>query len=178
MPRRDPLAWIVLLLLASCTGSITDQEPGPADRDGGATPTADAAGAADAAPAGPLYDQLSPDEQQLFDTINAERTMRGLTPVVLRDTLICAARRHSDDVGPKGLCSHTGSDGSSPGTRVQACGGGGWTGEIIACGQQTPRGAVDAWLNSPGHRDIMLDGAKREIGVAVTNNYWTGIFDN
>jgi uncharacterized protein YkwD len=124
------------------------------------------------------YGSLSEPERELFDLINDERTARGLQPVVLRDDLVCAARRHSDDVGPARSCSHTGTDGSSPTQRVDACGGGGWTGEIIACGQGTPRAAVDAWLSSPGHNAIMLGASKREIGVAMTANYWTAIFDD
>jgi uncharacterized protein YkwD len=61
---------------------------------------------------------------------------------------------------------------------VVTCGGGGWSGEIIACGQGTPRAAVDAWINSPGHNAIMFGATKREVGVAMTDNYWTAIFDD
>lgn len=127
---------------------------------------------------GTLYEQLDPVLQQLFDEINGERTDRGLSPVTLRADLICAAERHSADIGPRSDCTHTGSDGSQPGDRVADCGGRGWTGEIVACGQGTPAGAVDAWLNSPGHRAIMLGASKSEIGVGVANNFWTAIFDD
>jgi uncharacterized protein YkwD len=150
-------------------GSVADQD-GASPADAGVW--ADAA-APDAEPTG-----LSPIEQELYELINEERTSRGLGAVTPRETLICAARRHSDDIGATQSCTHTGSDWSSPGDRVEDCGGGGWSGEIVACGQSTPRRAVDAWLNSPGHRTIMLGSGKREIGVAVTNNYWTAIFDN
>jgi uncharacterized protein YkwD len=121
---------------------------------------------------------LTAQEKDLLDTINAERAAMGLVPVVLRQTLICAAEAHSMDVGAVGSCSHTGTDGSDPTVRVQRCGGGGWSGEIIACGQGTPRGAVDAWIGSPGHNAIMFGASKREIGVAMHNNYWTAIFDD
>lgn len=91
------------------------------------------------------------------------------------DHLMCAARRHADDVGPKNLCSHTGSDGSDPGDRAAACGGG-WSGEIIACGQATAADAVQAWLGSPGHRAVLTDPNNRHVGVAMNNHYWVGIF--
>ena len=186
--------WVMIAAGFACTGNITTSDdpiidPGEGPDAGETTPgDARPQGQPDAAPPdppdaapvdpGPLYDQLSADAQGVFDTINEERVAAGLQLVELRDTLVCAAQSHSDDIGPNQVCGHTGTDGSSPGDRVNSCGGGGWTGEIVACGQGTPRSAVDAWLNSPGHRGIMLDGSKREIGVAVVNNYWTAIFDN
>jgi len=159
----------LVLFLVACSGEI-DNGSGNGNSGGAdaATPTG----------GGALYDALPSQLQGLFDTINAERAQRGLQLVVLRETLICAAGVHSDDVGPISSCSHTGSDGSSPGNRVDGCGGGGWSGEIIACGQGTPRSAVDAWINSPGHNAIMFGSSKRQIGVAVTNNFWTAIFDD
>jgi uncharacterized protein YkwD len=122
------------------------------------------------------YEGLSAEEQELFELINEERAARGLPRVALRPELVCAARRHSDDVGPAQSCSHTGTDGSSPSERVNACGGGGWSGEIIACGQSTARRAIDAWLGSPGHNAVMLGVSRREVGVAMTSNFWTAIF--
>ena len=149
-------------------GSTGRDAPRPSDGGGWAD-----AVVPDAEPTG-----LTPIEQELYELINEERTSRGLAAVTPRETLICAARRHSDDIGATHSCTHTGSDWSSPGDRVEDCGGGGWSGEIVACGQSTPRGAVDAWLGSLGHRTIMLGSGKREIGVAMTDNYWTAIFDD
>lgn len=120
---------------------------------------------------------LSAEEQALLDAINAERAERGIPAVTLRDDLVCAAARHSLDIGERRACTHTGSDGSEPGDRVRDCGGPGWSGEIVACGYGTPAGAVGGWLSSPGHRQIMLDGGLRRVGVAMHENYWTAIFD-
>lgn len=120
---------------------------------------------------------LSATEDELLATINAERTSRGLSPVALRDDLLCAAQDHSADIGGREVCSHEGASGAGPGERVDACDGSGWSGEIVACGQTTPRQAVDGWLNSPGHRGIMLDADQKTIGVAMSNNYWTAVFD-
>lgn len=180
------------LLISGCSGLIT---PGDGDDDDDTLPRADAGdpapGSPDAAPASgadatplpppdasPDYTALSPQEQELFDTINAERVAMGLVAVELRPDLNCAATRHSADVGATQTCTHTGSDGSSPGDRVAGCpGGAGWSGEIVACGQGTPRSAVDAWIGSPGHNAIMFDAGQRYIGVAMFNNFWTAIFD-
>jgi len=47
----------------------------------------------------------------------------------------------------------------------------GWSlGENLAWGTgsyATPRGAVDAWMNSEGHRDNILRRAYREVGIGV-----------
>ena len=47
----------------------------------------------------------------------------------------------------------------------------GWIlGENLAWGTGslgTPRGAVDAWMNSPGHRANLLKGGYREVGVGI-----------
>jgi len=120
---------------------------------------------------------LSAVEQDLLATINKERTDRGLSKVVLRDDLVCAAQHHSKDIGERKACSHDDRDGSGPGERVTVCGGDGWAGEIVACGQTTPRGAVDGWLGSPGHKAIMLDPDQETVGVAMFGNYWTAVFD-
>lgn len=178
-------AWWLVCALTACTGTVTiepdgegddDDTPPPAAADATpGTPTPDAA--VSAPDADPGAATLSPQEQELHRLINEERVARGLQPVELRPDLNCAAARHSQDIGATGSCTHTGSDGSSPGTRVADCSGSGWTGEIVACGQGTPRAAVDAWIGSAGHNAIMFTPGQRFIGVAMHNNFWTAIFD-
>ncbi len=185
--------WFLILATSAlaCVGGIVEDQPVHPDGGGGVNPSdggsaggedgprpVDGGGWADAEALDAEPSGLTAIEEELYGLINEERTSRGLGPVALRETLNCAARRHSDDIGATQSCTHTGSDWSSPGDRVEDCGGGGWSGEIVACGQSTARRAVDAWLGSPGHRSIMLGSGKREIGVAMTNNYWTAIFDD
>ncbi len=180
----NAVVTIAAVLAAACSGTVTI-EPGPGDPGGGDDDGPPAAGAdagttpqPGAADAAEVPTGLSDLEFALFEEINLQREMRGLSRVSLRDDLNCAVRRHSDDVGSVGECSHTGTDGSTPGSRVTDCGGPGWTGEIIACGQGTPESAVQAWINSPGHNEIMFTPTQVHIGVAMHNNYWTAIFDN
>lgn len=114
---------------------------------------------------------------ELLDTINRERTARKLPALVENPGLTCAATRHSKDIGTRRACTHTGRDGSNPGVRIKACGlkTMGW-GEIVACGQKTPRAAVDGWLKSPPHRAIMLSKDYKYFGANMFNNYWTVAF--
>ncbi len=137
-------------------------------------------GGADAGPGGggATYDELDAELQELFDLINEEREAAGVSPVALRGDLVCAAQVHSDDIGDTQTCSHDGSDGSEFPDRVRACDGDSVTAETVACGQQSPRAAVDGWLNSPPHRDIMLGAGRRHVGIGVHQNYWTAVYDD
>lgn len=46
-----------------------------------------------------------------------------------------------------------------------------WAGENLVRGTgMTPKGMVRAWMNSPGHRHILLNGKARRAGVAVTRD--------
>ena len=122
-------------------------------------------------PAPPTSNQL----KKLVNMINAERKSRGLHALKIDPKLNCAAEMHSKDVGPKKLCQHNGTDGSSPWDRAKKCGTSA-SRENIACGQRTPRAAVDAWLKSPGHFKNMMAKDINYIGVGEANFYWTNIF--
>jgi len=113
--------------------------------------------------------------QALADTINSARKSRGLSEVKVELQLNCAAKRHADDIGVKKICGHTGSDGSSPWDRAKDCGTSA-DGEIVACGQGSPKAAVDAWTLSPGHAAIMYAPNQTVVGVGMLNNYWVAIF--
>jgi uncharacterized protein YkwD len=113
--------------------------------------------------------------QALADAINSARKSRGLSEVKVELQLNCAAKRHADDIGVKKICGHTGSDGSSPWDRAKDCGTSA-DGEIVACGQGSPKAAVDAWTMSPGHAAIMYAPNQTVVGVGMLNNYWVAIF--
>jgi uncharacterized protein YkwD len=177
---------MVALLTTACLGKVPGEDPGlDADLvaiDAASQPGVDAPlGSPDAAlPAdamGSLLASLSEDERGTFLAINEARTSRGLSAVELRADLICAARNHSDDIGPREACTHTGSDGSDAGDRLAACDGEGWSNEIVSCGYSTPQGAVDGWLTSPSHRYAMLKSTQAFVGVGSNNEYRTALFD-
>ena len=124
----------------------------------------------------PCENKPTPNKlKKLVNIINAERKARGLHALKVDPKLNCAAQMHSDDVGPKKLCQHNGTDGSSPWARAEKCGTTA-NRENIACGQQTPRAAVDAWIKSPGHFKNMMSKNINYIGVGENNFYWTNIF--
>lgn len=113
--------------------------------------------------------------KRMVNLINKERKAKGLHALKVDPKLNCAAQMHSDDIGPKRLCQHEGTDGSSPWDRAERCGTRAFA-ENVACGQGTPRQAVDGWLNSPGHYKNMMNEKLEFIGLGVNNNFWTNIF--
>lgn len=46
-----------------------------------------------------------------------------------------------------------------------------YAGEVLARGYDTPYKTVRAWMNSPGHRAIILSGKYRKIGVGVRGTH-------
>jgi uncharacterized protein YkwD len=103
------------------------------------------------------------------------------TALAWNDLLQSAATRHSKDMAGKNFFSHTGSDGSSAGTRITQAGYA-WStwGENIAAGYGTVQAVVDGWMASPGHCANLMKPAFRHVGVACVNNststykkYWT-----
>jgi uncharacterized protein YkwD len=109
--------------------------------------------------------ELTP-QQKVLKLVNEQRAAAGCPALVMHDKLKTAAQRHANDMANNNFFSHTGSNGSTFITRVDTTGYN-WVmlGENIAAGYSTPRGVVDGWMNSPGHRANILNCGFREIGV-------------
>ncbi|WP_030813155.1 CAP domain-containing protein [Streptomyces sp. NRRL F-2799] len=121
----------------------------------------------------------SGDVARVVELVNAERAKVGCSPVELNSTLTKAAQDHSADMAAHNTMSHTGSDGSDPGSRITAAGYQ-WSayGENVAYGYSTPEQVMAGWMNSPGHRENILNCSYKEIGVGLAQpgSYWTQDF--
>jgi hypothetical protein len=120
---------------------------------------------------------LTDDEAALLSLINDYRVQNGLSPLGVSPTLTAAARWMSEDMAENGYAGgHVDSLGRGPRERITAFGyvGSGW-GEVIAWGQHTPEQVFQAWRNSPGHNDVMLQPYFVVAGVGNTADpwYWT-----
>jgi uncharacterized protein YkwD len=111
--------------------------------------------------------------------LNGERADRGLAPLAPNAKLASAATAYAQDLVAGSYFSHTGRDGSGVLDRLQRSGyvppDAGWAlGENLAWGTgslATPGAIMQAWMNSPGHRDNILNPDYREIGIgAVIGN--------
>ncbi|RDI43113.1 CAP domain-containing protein [Falsibacillus pallidus] len=122
---------------------------------------------------------LSAYEQQVVDLTNKERTQRGLSPLKVDTALSKMARDKSADMQKNNYFDHQSPTYGSPfdmmkkyGISYQSAG------ENIAMGQQTPQEVVNAWMNSQGHRENILNPNYTHIGVGYVENghYWTQEF--
>jgi uncharacterized protein YkwD len=123
-------------------------------------------------------------ELEVLALLNQERANENLPPLSIDMRLLDAARRHNNDMAINDFFSHTGSDGSSPFDRIADTGYPAMSaGENIAAGYRTATAAVQAWMNSSGHRANILNSGYEHIGVAYIydsdasyGHYWTTDF--
>ncbi len=107
--------------------------------------------------------------------LNGVRADAGLPPLTLNAKLGAAATAYAQDLVAGSYFSHTGRDGSTIRTRLAAVGylpeDAGWAiGENLAWGTgplATPGSIMQAWMNSEGHRENILNPEYREIGIGV-----------
>jgi len=101
--------------------------------------------------------------------VNKARAQNGASPLGINQDLTSAAQQHSDDMARTNNMDHTGSDGSSPGDRCQKAGFN-WSAvaENIAFGQDSMDSVMDSWLNSPGHRENIMNPEYTMMGSAVS----------
>jgi uncharacterized protein YkwD len=114
----------------------------------------------------------------LLALVNDYRATQGLPRLASTAALDAAALGHARDMTSNGFFSHTGSGGSTVGSRTRATGCS-WTGvsENIAMGQTTPSAAMTIWINSPGHRRNIL-GPYTQFGEGRVGNTWVTVFAN
>ncbi|MBU2960638.1 CAP domain-containing protein [Citreicella sp. C3M06] len=106
-------------------------------------------------------------EYSVLDSVNALRQARGVAPLQLNAQLNAAAATHSRDMSVQNRPWHFGSDGSSPIDRVQRVGyTGRLVGENISETYETETETLAAWMEDPATRDVILDAAARDLGIA------------
>jgi len=110
-------------------------------------------------------------ESSLIQLINQERQSRDIGTLSQQSQLTAAARVHSEDMACNDFVSHTGSDGSLPWDRARAQGYNySAIAENIFAGSSSAQSIFNGWMNSPGHRDNMLNPTYTEIGIGY--QYW------
>jgi uncharacterized protein YkwD len=149
---------------------VRERDMGPNDREG--------VGAADVCPDPALVPApatLPAITETTLCLLNGERTDRGLAPLAVNARLTAAATAYAGDLVAGTYFSHTGRDGSSVRDRIQRTGylpgDADWLiGENLAWGTgglATPGSIMQAWMNSPGHRENILNPEFREIGIGI-----------
>ena len=119
--------------------------------------------------------ELFQAEVEAIHLLNLERRQAGLAPLRWNRELSSAARWFAQDaVEAMGgaYCAHVDSLGRSPGQRMRAFGFihlGAWA-ENVLCGYASPANTVRAWMQSPPHRQNVLNPAYREVGLGYYRN--------
>ncbi|MEV7520727.1 CAP domain-containing protein [Streptomyces sp. NPDC091371] len=131
------------------------------------------------APPKPSAPAPSGSAAQVLALVNQERAAAGCPALSLNAKLTKAAQDHSADMAAHSNMSHTGSDGSDAGQRITRAGYA-WSsyGENVAYGYSTAEKVMEGWMNSPGHRQNILNCSFKEIGIGLAQPgyYWTQDF--
>lgn len=125
-------------------------------------------------------------EQSTFERVNQERVSRRLPPLQKNDHLTRAAREHSRDMAERDYLGHTNPDGYKPADRARLAGV--RRARHIAENLGKHRAHTDpvaaivqGWMNSPAHRENILNPRFRVTGLGVVRAtdgtiYFTQLF--
>lgn len=113
---------------------------------------------------------LTNDEQETLNLINAQRTKNGLTALKIDNEVQRVARIKAQDMVNNNYFSHNSPTYGSPFDMLKSFKISYRTaGENIA-GNSSNSGAVNAWMNSEGHRKNILNSAFNYTGLGVVNS--------
>src|SRR5699024_2630135 len=137
---------------------------------------------------------LHPFEQEVVELTNQEREKKGIELIEIKkkkrekqglktleidSELSVVSKDKSKDMLNNQYFSHDSPTYGSPFDMMEQYGISYRTaGENIAKGQSSPQEVVDGWMNSPGHRENILNGDFTHIGVGYVEeeNVWTQQF--
>jgi hypothetical protein len=108
-------------------------------------------------------------EQYLFTQANAERAQRGLAPLRWDDALYRAAALHADQMASRASISHQYPGEPELAERGRQAGARFTTIAENVAEAPTAVRIHDAWMNSPHHRDNLLDPGLDAVGIRVVS---------
>jgi len=122
----------------------------------------------------PAQVQAGEDAQAVLDLVNAQRTSAGLAPLTLSADLCGFAQVRAQEITVS--FSHTRPDGTMPTSLSPLI-----FGENIAMGtNMSAQMAMQLWMDSQGHRDNILRGEFKTLGVGCVQSgdliYWVQLF--
>lgn len=110
-------------------------------------------------------------ERAIVRAINRQRAKHGLAKLRSSRRLARAADFHSWEMLDANYFAHESRDGGSFDARVRRFANHRALGETLAmlggCGAKAARKVVRMWMNSPGHRAILLSSSFRRVGIGT-----------
>ncbi|MFP4070979.1 MAG: CAP domain-containing protein [Desulfovibrionales bacterium] len=125
--------------------------------------------------------QPSPEEQELVSLINTKRAEQGLNELSCNLLLHRAARDHAETMAEQDYLGHESPDGTGFQERIYAAGYPKTrVGEAVGAGWKDAQEALQNFMESPTHREILMGPKFTEIGVGYAlspdtlyEHYWT-----
>lgn len=111
----------------------------------------------------------------LLTFTNQKRQENGLKPLSMNDQLTQAAQAKASHMFANNYWAHIAPDGTTPWYFIKSSGYEYlYAGENLARGFTTASSVVDAWMNSPTHRENLLSANYDDVGFAVQTGTLTG----
>lgn len=112
---------------------------------------------------------------RVIELVNEERAKEGLSALKSDEKAAAAAQVRAEEILVS--FSHTRPDGRECFTALDEAGAAyRAAGENIAMGQRTPEEVVEDWMHSKGHRENILGGEYKAIGVGYFEGGWVQLF--
>lgn len=119
--------------------------------------------------------QTSISADEIINLTNAQRSANGLEALTFNPLLAQAAVSKAANMFAENYWAHNSPSGKTPWVFITAAGYKYvYAGENLARDFTDAGSVVDAWMNSPSHRENILDKNFKEIGVAVADGNLTG----
>ena len=113
---------------------------------------------------------MSTDEKEVFNLINTQRNNNGLPSLKIDSEVQKVARIKAQDMADNNYFSHTSPTYGSPFDMLKSFKVSYKTaGENIA-GNSSNSGAVNAWMNSSGHKANILNSSFNYTGIGVVSS--------
>lgn len=107
---------------------------------------------------------------ELLNETNIRREQNSVTKVQLNEQLSDAARRKGADMFAEQYWAHVSPSGKDPWSFIAAAGYNFlFAGENLARDFGDSKSVVNAWMNSPTHRDNLVNGRYKDVGFAIVD---------
>lgn len=114
--------------------------------------------------------------QKVLSQTNSERQKNGLSPLTYNAVLSQSAVAKASDMFASNYWAHNSPSGKTPWDFFKSAGYQySVAGENLAKDFYDTDGLMRAWMNSPTHRDNIINSKYQEIGVAVVNGVLNGV---